>query len=175
MSSLKRLSPLTYTCTETHNTSHVSSFNSFVSLSSIYSISATHLVGERMSSKIVTPKCRPRTLRLLGRGGGKGCGVVRVSPSCIPTPLRRGRMFKVAFRRKEGRLGVSGSFFSGIIASIGRVPSTTGVSLTVSVVALGCARSGSMYCMGSKRTVKVNTKRRSEVRYAHLTKRGTSG
>lgn len=166
---------MTYTCTETHNTSEVSSFNSFVSLSSIYSGSATLLVGERMSSNIVTPKCARRTLRVLGRGGGKGCGIVRVSRGFMPTPLRRGRMFNMAFRRNHRRLRVSSTVLSGVIARGGRLARRTGHSVGVSLVVLGCARSGSMYFMGSKRTVNINTKRRSHMRYAELTKRGTSG
>lgn len=173
MSSLP-LSPLTATCTHTHNTSHVSSCNSFVTLSSAYSRRATHLVGHRMSSKIVTPSCAPRTLRVLHGGHGNACGIVGVSPTCHPTPVRRGSMFNVAFRRKHGRLGVSRSLLGRVPAQGRRVPASTGHSLLVTLVALGCARSGSMYCTGSKRTVNVNTKRRSHVRYAHLTKGGTS-
>lgn len=175
MSSLKRLSPLTYTCTETENTSEVSSFNSFVTLSSIYSTSATGLVGHRISSKIVTPNCASRTLRVLETGGGNKCGIVRVSPSCHPTRVREGRIFNIAFRREHGRLGVSRRLLSGFMAGGGRIPRRTLVSVGVTLVALGCARSGSIYCMGNKRTVNVNTNRRSHVRYAELTKRGTSG
>lgn len=141
----------------------------------MYSIPATLLVGRRISSNVVTPKCRGRTLRVLGSGGGKGCGVIRVSLRCGPTPVRRGSICNIAFRRNEGRLGVSRDSLLGVIARDGRLPRDTGHSLVVSLVALGCARSGSMYCTGSNRAVNINTNRRSEVRYAHLTNGGTSG
>lgn len=169
------LSPLTYTCIHTHNTSHVSSCNSFVTLDSIYSRTATHFVGHRISSNIVTPKCASRTLTVLERGHGKACGIVRVDPNCGPTPVRRGSIFNVAFRRKHGRVGLGKSrLFTGVPAQGGGFPRTTGHSLVVTLVALGCARSGSMYCIGSNRTVNVNTNRRDHVRYAHLTNGGTS-
>lgn len=169
-----RLSPVTATCTHTQNTSQVSSCKSFVTLSSVYSRPATQVVGHRMSSNIVTPNCAPRTLRVLEGGHGNACGIVGVSPTCHPTPVRRGSMFKVAFRRKQGRLGVSRDLLGRVPAHGQVVPTSTRHSLVVTLVALGCARSGSIYCTGSKRTVNVNTKRRSHVRYAHLTKGGTS-
>lgn len=168
------LAPLTATCTHTHNTSHVSSCNSFVTLDSVYSRTATHLVGHRISSNIVTPSCALRTLRVLGGGQGNACGVVGVSPSCYPTPVRRGSIFNVAFRRKHGRVGLSRGLLAGVPALGGGFPSRTGHSLVVTLVALGCARDGSIYCIGSKRTVNVNTNRRDHVRYAHLTNGGTS-
>ncbi len=132
------------------------------------------MVGHRISSNIVTPSCSPRTLRVLGSGHGNGCGVIGVGPSCIPTPRRAGRICNVAFRRNEGGFGVSGTLLRGLIARGGGLPSATGHSLVVSLVALGCARSGSIYFTISNRTVNMNTNRRSHVRYAHLTKDGTS-
>lgn len=168
------LAPLTATCTHTHNTSHVSSCKSFVTLDSAYSRTATHLVGHRISSNIVTPSCAPRTLRVLGGGHGKACGMVGVSPTCHPTPVRRGSMFNVAFRRNHGRVELSRDLLARVPAGDRRFPSRTGHSLVVTLVALGCARDGSIYCMGSKRTVNVNTNRRDHVRYAHLTNGGTS-
>lgn len=170
-----RLSPLTYTCIHTHNTSHVYSCNSFITLDSMYSRTATLLVGHRMDSNIVTPNFAPRTVGILGRGHGNACYIVRVSPSCIPTPVRRGRMFNIAFRRKHGRIGLSSpTLFRSVPAGGGGFSTRTGHSLVVSLVALGCARDGSMYCIGSNRTVNVNTNRRDHVRYAHLTNSGTS-
>lgn len=160
---------------ETENYSEISSFNSFTTLSSRYSTSITRFLIGRISSNVVTPNCASRTLRVLGGGEHNGCLVVGVSTGCAPRPVRAGRIFNVGFRRGEGSSGVAVSLFGSVPAGVGRVPRVTGVSLLVSVVALGCARSGSIYCTVNNRAVNINTNRRSEVRYAHLTNGGTSG